>query len=77
MKPEYISCIMSYVIIIVFLLLVGCMDGGKSENWQWARLKSPNTGKCYELASYGLGTQYGVAVITEEVPCIRLTVDTK
>ena len=58
------------VALVFFLLMVfaGCRRVPEPSSFTWSVIKSPNTGRCYELATRALDWQSGVAMMAE-IPC--------
>lgn len=58
-------------IFLATLLLAGCTPEKDGRDFTWTIVKSPRTGRCYEVASVMLGTQYGVMAMGE-IPCSEM-----
>lgn len=58
---------MKTLILLIAVILSGCVES-KQENFKWTILKSPLTGRCYEVATRSLGLETGVAMMAE-IPC--------
>ena len=62
------NIIVAIVSVFMFLLVSGCERKLEPSNFRWSVIKSPNTGRCYELATRALDWQSGVAMMAE-IPC--------
>ncbi len=58
----------NYIIALTLMLVLVSCSPPESSYWKWGHIKSPLTGRCYEVATLGYGTQSAVA-IGGEIPC--------
>lgn len=54
------------ILLLLFLFVAGC-EVPTSDEIYWGFIKSPKTGRCYEVAKYGVWQQATMAM--SEVPC--------
>ena len=59
--------------LVLLLLVAGCKPPSADE-LKWRHVKSPLSGRCYELAPYALGTNIGVMGMSE-IPCSEAHLD--
>ncbi len=60
--------ILAAVVVMAVLLLAGCETPIGPKTLKWTTVQSPQTGRCYEVATYYFGTQNGVMAMAE-IPC--------
>ncbi len=53
------------VYMIIFLFLSACSP---PKELRWRHIKSPLSGRCYEIATSGFATTYGIMGMSE-IPC--------
>jgi hypothetical protein len=67
---------------LMIILLTGCTGQGNTSlaaQWKpagedqrmlvWSKVKSPITGRCYEVMERGQGSSAGMMAMSSEVPC--------
>lgn len=59
------------IVCITAMFILSACGTNPPGGWTWGYVKSPQSGRCFEVASHALGADHGTAFAVE-IPCSEM-----